>query len=185
MEILRKIYSFFLDTIQTFLLAAAVFLIIYAFLFRPFEVFGDSMYPNFKDKQYVLTNLISLRFSDPKLGDVVVFSAPNDKEKDYIKRVLGVPGDTIMVKDGDVYINGTKFNESSFLEPTIKTYGGGFLAEGQEIIVPQDSFFVMGDNRSYSSDSREFGFVKKDELVGISLFIYWPINDIKLVKNPL
>ncbi len=103
MEILRKIYSFLLDTIQTFLLAAAVFLIIYAFLFRPFEVKGDSMYPNFKDKQYVLTNLISLRFSDPKQGDVVVFNAPNDKEKDYIKRVIGIAGDTIMLKT-EMYI---------------------------------------------------------------------------------
>ncbi len=71
------------------------------------------------------------------------------------------------------------------MEPSIKTYAGGFLAEGQEIIVPQGSFFVMGDNRSYSSDSREFGFVKKEELVGISLFVYWPISDLKLVKNPL
>ena len=185
MEILRKIYSFLLDTIQTFLLAAAVFLIIYAFLFRPFEVKGDSMYPNFKDKQYVLTNLISLRFSDPKQGDVVVFNAPNDKEKDYIKRVIGIAGDTIMLKNGDVYINGIKFDESPFLEPSIKTYAGGFLAEGQEIIVPQGSFFVLGDNRSFSSDSREFGFVKKEELVGISLFVYWPISDLKLVKNPL
>lgn len=142
------------------------------------------MYPNFKDKQYVLTNLISLRFGNPKLGDVVVFKAPNDAEKDYIKRIIGVPGDNISLKDGHVYINGQKFDESSFLNSSVKTYTGAFLSEGQEVIVPQDSFFVMGDNRPYSSDSREFGFVSKSELIGISTFIYWPISDMQLVKNP-
>jgi signal peptidase I len=185
MEILRKIYNFFLDTIQTFLLAAAVFLVIYAFLLRPFEVKGDSMFPNFKDKEYVLTNLISLRFGNPKLGDVVVFKAPNDKEKDYIKRVIGVAGDTVMIRDGSVYLNGSKFDESKFLKPSVKTYGGAFLADEQEVTVPQDSFFVLGDNRSYSSDSREWGFVKKTDLIGISFFVYWPPQDVKVVSNPL
>jgi signal peptidase I len=185
MEILRKLYNFFLDTIQTFLLAAAVFLVIYAFLFRPFEVKGDSMFPNFKDGEYVLTNLISLRFGNPKLGDVIVFKAPNDPEKDYIKRIIGVAGDSIMLKDGDVYLNGVKFDQSKFLKPSVKTYGGAFLAENQEITVPQDSFFVLGDNRPYSSDSREWGFVAKSKLMGISFFIYWPFTNAELVKNPL
>src|SRR3972149_1249672 len=99
MEILRKIYAFLLDTVQTFLIAAAVFLVIYVFLFRPFEVKGESMYPNFYNNEYVLTNLISLRFQNPKAGDIVVFKAPLDSEKDYIKRVIGIPGDTISVRD--------------------------------------------------------------------------------------
>jgi signal peptidase I len=185
MEILRKIYAFFLDTIQTFLLAAAVFLVIYAFLFRPFEVKGDSMYPSFKDKQYVLTNLISLRFGNPKFGDVVVFKAPNDKEKDYIKRVIGLPGDVISVKDGNIYINSRLFDQSKFLKPDVKTYAGSFLKESEEVVVPPDSFFVFGDNRPYSSDSREWGFVNKSDLIGISFFVYWPLSDMQLVKNPL
>jgi signal peptidase I len=185
MGILRKIYNFFLDTIQTFLLAAAVFLVIYAFLLRPFEVKGDSMYPNFKNGEYVLTNLISLRLGSPKLGDVVVFKAPNDSEKDYIKRVIGLPGDRVMVKDGSVYVNGALFEQKKFLKDTVKTYAGAFLAEGQEVVVPQNNFLVLGDNRPYSSDSREWGFVKKTELIGISFIVYWPLPDMKIVKNPL
>lgn len=184
MEILRKIYSFLLDSVQTFLIAAAVFLVIYVFLFRPFEVKGESMYPNFYDKEYVLTNLISLRLQDPKVGDVLVFKAPPDPEKDYIKRVIAIPGDTVSIKDGLVYVNGKQLDESGYLSSTVKTYSGAFLADGETITVPKDEYFVMGDNRVYSSDSREWGFVKKSELIGNSFFVYWPLNRMRLISNP-
>lgn len=184
MGILRKIYSFLLDAVQTFLLAAAFFLVIYVFLFRPFQVNGDSMFPNFIDQEYVLTNIINLRFQEPKLGDVIVFKAPTDPEKDYIKRVIGVPGDRVMVRDGSVYVNGKMLDESSYLKPTVKTYGGTFLAEGEEKTVPQGSFFTLGDNRSGSSDSREWGWVPKDLIIGQSFFAYWPPAFLGLIKNP-
>jgi signal peptidase I len=170
--------------LQTFLIAAAAFLLIYIFLFRPFEVNGESMFPNFHDKEYVLTNLIVLRFQNPKLGDVVVFKAPPEPDKDYIKRVIGTPGDTIEVKDGQVYRNGKLLDESKYLKPTVKAYSGTFLKEGDTITVPEDEYFVMGDNRLYSSDSREWGFVKRNEIIGESLFVYWPFNRMRLVENP-
>jgi signal peptidase I len=142
------------------------------------------MFPNFYDHEYVLTNLIVLRFQAPKHGDVVVFKAPPDPTKDYIKRVIGVPGDTISLKGTDVYLNEKLLDESSFLKPDIKTYAGVFLKDGDTVKVPADEYFVMGDNRAYSSDSREWGFVKKSEIVGESLFVYWPVNKMRLVKNP-
>jgi signal peptidase I len=184
MGILRKIGSFLIDSVQTFLMAAAVFLVIYIFFFRPFEVKGESMVPNFLDSQYVLTNLITLRFNNPKLGDVIVFKAPTDNEKDFIKRVIGVPGDTVEVKDGSVYLNGNLLDQSKFLKPDVKTYEGSFLKEGVPVTVPSGNYFVMGDNRLYSSDSREWGFVSKGALIGESFFVYWPANQVKLVKNP-
>ncbi|MCL5435007.1 MAG: signal peptidase I [Patescibacteria group bacterium] len=184
MEIVRKIYTFLLDIVQTLLVAAAVFLVIYMFLFRPFEVNGESMYPNFHDKEYVLTNLIALRLGNPKLGDVVVFKAPPDPEKDYIKRVIGVAGDTVMIKDGNVYLNNQLLDENAFLKSDVKTYAGAFLKEGVPVAIPQGEYFVMGDNRPYSSDSREWGFVKQSELIGESLFVYWPITAAKFVSNP-
>ncbi|MDO8621261.1 MAG: signal peptidase I [Candidatus Levybacteria bacterium] len=184
MGILRKIYSFLLDAVQTFLLAAAFFLVIYVFLFRPFQVNGDSMFPNFKDQEYVLTNIIQLRFQEPKLGDVIVFKAPPDPEKDYIKRVIGVPGDRVMVRDGNVYVNGKMLDESSYLKPTVRTYAGSFLKEGEEVTVPQGSFLAFGDNRPYSSDSREWGWVPKDLIIGHSFFAYWPPPLAGLIKNP-
>ena len=184
MEILRKIYSFLLDSVQTFLVAAAIFLVIYLFLFRPFKVEGTSMYPNFYDQEYVLTNLIILRFQAPKFGDVVVFKAPPEPEKDYIKRIIGVAGDTVSLKNGEIWLNGNIFDESKFLKSAVKTFPGAFLKEGDEVTVPNDEYFVMGDNRSASSDSREWGFVKKDEIIGESMFVYLPLTRMRLVKNP-
>ena len=182
--ILRKIYSFFVDILQTLLLAAAVFLVIYVFLFRPFQVNGNSMDPNFFDKEYVLTSIIGLRLKDPKLGDVIVFKSPSDPDKDYIKRVIGTPGDKVLIKNGSVYLNGKMLNESSYLDPSVKTYAGSFLKEDDEVTATKDGYFVLGDNRSYSSDSREWGFVPKESIIGESFFVYWPLKSMGLIKNP-
>ena len=184
MEILRKIYFFFLDTMQTILLAASIFLVIYIFLFRPFQVSGESMFPTFKNREYILTNLISLRFEDPKRGDVIVFKAPTDQEKDFIKWIIGTPGDTVYLKEGFVYLNGKKSNESAYLHSDVRTYGGSFLKEGQPVTVPQDEYLVMGDNRPYSSDSREWGLLQKKAIIGRSFFVYWPVTTMRTVKNP-
>ncbi len=184
MNLLRKTYSFLIDIIQSLLIAAAVFLIIYQFLFRPFEVKGDSMFPNFENNDYVLTNLINLRFTTPKIGDVLVFKAPPDPEKAYIKRVIGTPGDTVMINNGSVYLNIKFSDEKKYLSGTVKTYAGAFLKDSQTITVPEGMYFVMGDNREHSSDSREWGFVKLSELYGFSFFVYWPVNEAKFIKNP-
>src|SRR5436190_22646579 len=122
MEILRKIYFFFIDTMQTILLAASIFLVIYIFLFRPFQVSGESMFPTFKNREYILTNLITLRFADPQRGDVIVFKAPTDQEKDFIKRVIGRQGDSVSLKEGFVYVNGKKLDESGYLGSEVRTY---------------------------------------------------------------
>jgi len=183
--ILRKIYSFFVDILQTLLLAAAVFLVIYVFLFRPFQVNGNSMHPNFFDKEYVLTNIIGLRLKDPKLGDVIVFKSPADPDKDYIKRVIGIPGDKVLIKDGKVYLNGRMLDESSYLDPSINTHAGSFIKEDEEITATKDGYFVLGDNRPYSSDSREWGFVAKSDIIGESFFVYWPLKSMGLIRNPL
>jgi signal peptidase I len=182
--ILRKIYLFFIDIIQTLLLAAAVFLVIYVFLFRPFQVNGSSMYPNYYDREYILTNIIALHFEEPKLGDVIIFKSPENPDKDFIKRVIGTPGDKILIKNGDIYINGKILDESHYLDPSVKTNPGLFIKEDTEFIASKDEFFVLGDNRSNSSDSREWGFVPKENIVGKSFFVYWPFNLIGFVSNP-
>jgi signal peptidase I len=181
--VLKKIYLFFLDTIQTILLAASVFLVIYIFLFRPFQVSGLSMFPTFQDKEYILTNLISLRTSPLKRGDVIVFHAPDDKEKDYIKRIIGLPGERVVLRAGDVYINDQKLDESQYLHG-VKTYGGAFLRDEEETTVPDGEVLALGDNRPFSSDSRAWGFVKESEIIGKSFFVYFPFSDMHLVKNP-
>ena len=184
MEILRKIYNFTLDTMQTILMAASVFLVVYIFLFRPFQVSGESMYPTFKNKEYIMTNLITLRLHDLKRGDVIVFHAPPDLEKDFIKRIIALPEDTIYLKDGYVFVNNAKAYESPYLKSDVRTYGGSFMKEEVTVTVPTDNYIVMGDNRPFSSDSREWGFLSKSKIIGKSQFVYWPINTIRWIKNP-
>src|SRR3972149_5842868 len=95
--VLRKLGSFFLDILQTLVLAASIFVISWLFLFQPHQVIGSSMDPNFQDKEYLLTEKVSYRFRPPQRGDIVVFKAPPDPERDYIKRVIGLPGETIKI----------------------------------------------------------------------------------------
>lgn len=184
MEVLKKAYFFLLDILQTLILAAAAFVVVYMFLFRPFEVKGESMFPNFHDSEYLVTNIIGVKLSDSKLGDVIVFKAPDNPERDFIKRVIGTSGDSVSINEGKVYLNGKILDESKYLKPDVKTYGGSFLQEGNEVLVPEGYFFVLGDNRSFSSDSREWGFVPRKNIIGNSIFIYWPINSAGLIKNP-
>lgn len=183
MFILRGIYHFFIDTIQTFLFAASIFLVIYVFFLRPFQIDGASMFPTFVHGEHVLTNLISLKFDDPKRGDVIVFKSPEDEKKDFIKRVIGIAGDSVSLRDGYVYLNNEKLNEL-YLGPEVRTRGGAFLDDGNMVTVPRGEFFVMGDNRANSSDSRAWGFIKRDAIIGKSLFVYWPVNKMRVVKNP-
>lgn len=173
LKILQRIGAFFLDLIETIVIALSIFVIIYLFLFQPHQVRGSSMYPTFNDGEYLLTNKISYRFEEPQRGDVVIFRAPRNEEYDYIKRIIGLPGESIKVERGKIFINNNLLPES-YLPESYVTSGGGFLREGQSITIPLGTYFVCGDNRSHSSDSREWGFVPRENIVGKSWFRYWP-----------
>jgi signal peptidase I len=181
MDVARKVFYFFNDLAITIVFAAAIFAVIYILLFRPFQVNGQSMYPTYHHGEYVLTNLIALRFERPQRGDVVVFESPQNPDKDFIKRVIGVPGDKLLLKDGSFYINGTKLDESGYLPTGVKTYGGTFLQEGKVVTIPPGHYFAVGDNRDFSSDSREWGFVAENKVIGKSFFVYWPLDRINIV----
>lgn len=178
-----KIWLFFLDIAQTFIITGAVFFFITYFFFRPFQVSGDSMYSNFKDKEYILTNLISLRFNEPKRGDVIVFRSPTEPAKDFIKRIIGIPGDQISLKAGKIYIN-AKILSEPYIDHGIRTIGGAFMHEAEQKTVPEGHYFVLGDNRNDSSDSRTWGFISRESIKGISIFVYWPLNEVQVIKNP-
>ncbi len=181
--ILSAIGKFFLDLMETIVMALAIFVVVYLFLFQPHQVKGNSMYPNFHDGEYILTDKVSYRFGQPQRGDVVVFQAPKNKEVDYIKRIIALPGETVKIVNNSIYIDNRKLPEVYIPDDYI-TNGGSFLTDGQEAIVPQDEYFAMGDNRSHSSDSREWGFVKKEEIVGRAFLRYWPFNRFGIVKKP-
>ena len=176
LPILKRIGAFFLDFIETIVIALVIFVIVYQFLFQPHQVKGQSMFDNFHDGEYLLTDKITYRFNLPKVGDIVVFKAPNNEDYDYIKRIIGLPGDSVMVKGGQVYLNGKLFDESGYLNASVITRSGSYAREGVAITVPPKTYFTMGDNRPNSSDSREWGTVPEANIVGRSWIRYWPIN---------
>lgn len=182
MSIFRKFASFVADTVQSFVVAGAIFAVIYLFLLQPHQVVGDSMVPNFHDGEYILTDKISYRTRMPRTGEVIVFKSPTNPEKDFIKRIIARPEDKIRIKDGKVFINGKGLNESTYIPQDFKTFAGQTIQEGVEYQVPPDSYFVLGDNRLNSSDSREWGFLKKDAIIGKSLVVYWPPNAFRFVN---
>jgi len=180
---LKDIGRFFLDFIETIVIALVIFIIVYRFLMQPHQVKGNSMLDNFDSGEYVLTNKVIYQLNEPESGDVVIFEAPKNEDYDYIKRIIGIPGDRIMIKRGKVYINSQLFDESGYLDNTIYTRTGSYLSEGEEIIVPNDSYFVIGDNRDHSSDSREWGFVPIENIVGKAWIRYWPLNKMGAIEK--
>ncbi|MBP9702407.1 signal peptidase I [Candidatus Woesebacteria bacterium] len=175
MFFLRNLWLFFLDFLETIVVSLAIFAVVYIFLFQPHQVDGKSMEPNFHNAEYILTDKISYRISSPKRGDVVVFHSPQDAGTDFIKRIVGVPGDMVMVKDGYYYLNGTRLDEEYINDPG-KVAPGRFLRDGATAEVPNGQYLVMGDNRLHSSDSREWGFVPRTNIVGRAFFRYWPVD---------
>lgn len=184
MELFRKIAVFFYDALQSILLIAAVFLVLYIFIIQVHEVSGLSMYPTFNNRDYLLSYLLPVRFDDLKKGDIVVFKSPVEQDKLYIKRIMALPGDRVKVQDGSVYLNGTKLDESAYLQPDVLTYGGASFQDGMEQVVPQGTVVVMGDNRPNSSDSRAWGFLDKSKLVGKSVVRIFPMQDFEFIHNP-
>ena len=180
--IIKQLGAFFLEIIEIVVFAVSIFLFLYLLVLQPHKIKGSSMEPNFHDGEYLLTDKISYRFNQPKRGDVVVFKAPPDYKEEFIKRIVGLPGETISIHENHVYINGKIFEES-YLPSDAITQNGSFLKEGQEVTVPKNSYFVLGDNRSHSLDSRRFGFVNQDKIAGKTWFIYWPPAEVGIVKN--
>ncbi len=182
-RILRIIGAFILDFIETIVTALVIFVIIYLFLFQPHQVKGNSMQPNFENGEYLLTNKITYRIHEPERGDVIIFKAPVNQSYDYIKRIIGLPNESVSLKQGRFFIDDKFLDESAYLAEDVYTQGGQFLPEGGEIVVPEEQYFMAGDNRSHSSDSREWGYISKDDIVGRAWLRYWPPSASGLIPK--
>jgi signal peptidase I len=163
------------EIVETVLLTAAIFLVVNAATGR-FRIEGQSMEPNLHDGEYVLIDKISYMLHTPERGDVVVFTPPNN-ERDYIKRVIGLPGDTVEVRGGRVYVNGAALDEPYLSSPT--------NSADQSYRVDEGRYFVMGDNRNNSSDSRSssIGAITPQSIVGRAWLVYWPPSDWSVVPH--
>jgi signal peptidase I len=129
-----------------------------------------SMQPRLTDQERIFVNRFIYRFSEIHRGDIIVFWYPRDRSKSFIKRVMGVPGDDVEIRRGSVYVNGSKVEEP-YLDPQFSDHD----SLGRRI-VPPDHFFVLGDHRSSSNDSRNWGFVPRELIYGKAIFRYWPIS---------
>jgi len=182
--------NFFLavfDLLKIVIIALLILLPIRYFIFQPFFVKGASMEPNFYDREYLIVDELSYRFNDPVRGDIIVFRYPRNPQDFYIKRIIGLPGETVQIKDGKIYIfndeNPDGFAlEEGYLENEIKTVN--LNNDTNEVELKDGEFFVLGDNRHQSRDSRIFGPVDESFIIGKVMFRGWPINRVQFFEAP-
>jgi signal peptidase I len=172
------------EWIEPILFAVILALVIRTFFFQAFKIPTGSMRPTLIESDRVLVNKILYRFKAPQRGDIIVFRYPVDGKRDFIKRLIGLPGETIEIKEGKVLINGKVVEETSRLRDFYyyNREDWPYAKEGQVIQVPPDAYFAMGDNSAQSSDSRNWGFVPKKNMIGKAFMIYWPPKRIRLTE---
>jgi len=164
---------FLIDVIETIVLSVLLFLGINTVTAR-IRVEGFSMEPTMHNGEFVLVNRLAYKLGAPKLGDVIVFHFPIDPEQEYIKRVIGLPGDHILIADEKVVVNDWVLDEPYIAAPP--NYQGDW-------IVPEEQIFVLGDNRNNSSDSHSWGPVPMANVVGKAVFVYWPFAELGLIEH--
>ncbi len=180
-SVFASVGQFLLSFLETIVVALVISIVLYLFIMTPHEVIGSSMYPTYKDGEYLMANKIVYKLSEPKRGDVIIFKYSDTQ--DFIKRIIGLPGDQVMLKDGYIYINGNKLDESGYLDSSVYTNGGEYLHEGETITVPEGQYFVCGDNRQHSSDSRTFGPIEKANIKGKAWIVYFPFSNFRLAEH--
>jgi signal peptidase I len=165
--------KFLIDVLETLIWAVIIFVAINAISAR-IRVDGASMEPTLHNGELIIINKLSYRLGDPQRGDIIVFHYPRDPSQEFIKRVVGLPGDQVTITDGNIYVNGQRLEEPYIsISPN---YLGSW-------VVPEGQLFVLGDNRNNSRDSHEWGTLPMEYVIGKALFIYWPINTVGIVRH--
>lgn len=164
------------EVVKVVLISLAIILPVRMFLIQPFYVEGASMEPNFYDKEYLIIDEISYRFNEPQRGDVVVFRNPKNTKQYYIKRVIALPGETVRIESGLVFVN-----DQEIVEPYVADLSGQSFAS---LALADDQYFVLGDNRSVSQDSRYFKALDEKYIIGKVWFRGWPLDRISTFNRP-
>lgn len=179
----KDIPLFFWEIAKIIIIAMLIVLPIRYFIFQPFIIKQQSMEPNFFEKDYLIVDQITYRLNQPKRGEVIVFNDPNNSSQKYIKRIIGLPGETIKIKDGNVYI--LKADKVfHFLEESAYLPEGTVTRGDQQWDLGDGQYFVLGDNRSFSSDSRDWGHVKEEYIIGRAFLRLWPFSAIAKMEAP-
>ncbi|NQU73111.1 MAG: signal peptidase I [Candidatus Omnitrophica bacterium] len=167
---------------ESIIIAFILAMIIRTFVVQAFKIPSGSMRPTFIEGDRILVNKFIYRFKKPERGDIIVFKYPEDMKKDFVKRLIATPEETIEIKDGNVYIDNQLVEDPYVIREIFYYNRGQYGKTARKIAIPPDSYYVLGDNSSSSRDSRYWGFVPKKNLLGKAFFIYWPLNRIKTAK---
>lgn len=179
----RTLGLFFWELLKAFILAMVIIVPIRYFLVQPFFVRGASMEPNFHDSEYLIIDQLSYRLREPKRGEVIVFRYPQDPTQFFIKRIVGLPGETVRIVDGRVLVTNAvdtatvQLDESPYLSSDVRT--GGQI----NIHLNEKEYFVLGDNREASSDSRSWGSVSKNAIMGRAWIRAWPLSRASIFEG--
>jgi signal peptidase I len=178
-----------LEIVETLALTFVIFWVIQSFVAQPYKVQQESMLRTLEPDQYVLVDKLTPRFDTYKRGDIVVFNPPADwvqadNNEPYIKRVIGVGGDTVELKGGDVYVNGVQLSEPYVYQEDGHAQETQPLAEASRWVIPTGELFLMGDHRGNSADSREFGPIELGAVIGRAWLRYWPLDTFSILQTP-
>jgi signal peptidase I len=172
----------FLELVRVVLIAVVTIVLIRYFLFKPFYVKGQSMEPNFSERDYLIIDELTYRLRAPERGEVIVFKAPNVRDEYYLKRILGLPGERIKIEDDKVIVFNLEYPKGKIVEE------GAYLREQTQgsltVTLGADEYFVMGDNRDASFDSRRFGPIRRNSIVGRAWLRGWPVSKIQTFQAP-
>jgi len=179
---MKNFFSFLWETVKIVLVALVIVVPIRYLIFQPFFVRGQSMEPNFENGDYLIIDEITYRLRSPERGEVIVFKYPNDTSQRYIKRIIGLPGETIMIENGKIEITGKEgikiLNESDYLSENT------FTAGNVSITLGENEYFVLGDNRPSSSDSRRWGILPEEDIIGRVVLRAFPFAALAKFEIP-
>ncbi len=179
----RGLFMFWKEWGEPLLVAAVLAIIIRTFIFGPYKIPTGSMKPTFMEEDKIFVDKLSYRFHSPERGDIIVFKYPVDPKKDFVKRLAGLPGDALEIRNGVLIVNGKPITEPPFSKNHYYNFEDWqYGKSGLVIRVPEGQYFALGDNSAHSADSRQWGFVPKKNLVGKAFMIWWPPQRIKLAK---
>ena len=191
----QKVKSQLREWTESILIALVIAIVIQTFIIQAFKIPSGSMIPTFKvgDRIFVYKFLYSARVPfvnfrlpildvrQPKRGDIIVFSSPEDPRKDFVKRLIAVGGETVAIRDGKIFVNGKEMALPA-IGPVYYYNAGEYGGEGRGVTVPAGCYFALGDNSANSRDSRYWGFVPRKNLIGKAVLIYWPLYRIKVIR---